>query len=137
MKGGMKDSMRGQVSSEFMVVYAALLTIFLIVFIIYFGSSTNLFQIQDKTTALRNAQTIAAAMNYVYLAGDGASYNLTLSGIANDENITIHDFSVNSKRSQASASAALLVGDVNDTSIASGGGNIVITNIGGKLYVSR
>jgi hypothetical protein len=107
--------------------------IFLSVFAIYFGGSLNLFQAQDSVVAMRNAYAVASALNYAYLAGDGASYNFTLTGVANGENITIWDYAVTSQRPHASASAPLLDADVNVTAL--GTGNMMISNNRGELDI--
>ncbi len=126
--------MKAQVSSEFMVVFSALLLIFVVVFTIYAGGSLNLFQAESSVGALRNANAVAAALNYVYLAGDGASYSFTLARMVNDENITISDYAVASERPHAYAAAPLLDGNINASSM--GRGAAVITNNGGELDIS-
>ncbi len=127
--------MKAQSSPEFLVVYAAITMIFLSVFAIYFGGSLNLFQAQDSVAALRNAYAVSAALNYVYLAGDGASYNFTLTSVSNGENITIWDYAVTSQRPQASASAPLLDGNVNVTSL--GRGDMVMANNRGEIDIGK
>jgi hypothetical protein len=127
--------MKGQTSYEFLIIYASLLMVFLIIFLVYFDGSLNLFQRQAKTNTLRNAEAIAAAINYVYLAGDGARYNLTLTNIMNDENITISDYAVTSIRPHASASAPVLNARVNATQISERG-NIIIANNEGEINIS-
>jgi hypothetical protein len=118
-----------------MVMYLAMFIIFVVVFTIYFGGNLNLFQAQDSVAAMRDAQATAAAINYVYLAGDGASYNFTQSGMANEENITISDYAVTSERQHSSASAPLLDADVNTSSI--GSRNIMITNNRGGIDIGK
>lgn len=125
--------MRAQISFEFMIVYSALLTIFLIVFIVYFDGSLNLFQTQDRVVALRNAQSAASAINYVYLAGDGASYRFTLTNKMNEENITLTDYAVTSTRPHASGSAPLLNANVNVSSLEQG--EFTITNNKGEIDI--
>lgn len=125
--------MRAQVSSEFMVAYTALLMIFVMVFVIYSGGTLNLFQVQDSLAAFRNAQSAAAAINYVYLAGDGASYSFTAANLADQENITISDYGVTSDRPQGSASVPLLDAETNTTSIARG--SMTITNNRGEIDI--
>jgi uncharacterized protein (UPF0333 family) len=127
--------MKAQISSEFLVVFAALLMIFLVIFAIYFGGSLNLFQVQDIVAALRNAYAIASAINYVHLAGDGASYNFTVSGVANDENINITDYAVTSARHETTIGAPLLNGNVNTTWL--GRGSVIITNNGGEIDIGK
>ncbi len=123
--------MRAQASLEFMIVFSALLAIFLVVFALSFGGSGNLLQIQDSAASLRNAQTIAAAINYVYLAGDGASYNLTLSNVLEGENLTISGQTVASNRRNAYSSASLL--DVKMDFSSLGRGSVILTNRGGEI----
>jgi uncharacterized protein (UPF0333 family) len=125
--------MKAQVSFEFMVVFSALLMIFVVVFVVSFGGNLNLFQAQDSAAALRNSQSVAAAMNYVYLAGDGASYNFTIANVADGENITISDYSVTSSRPHASAGAPLLDAETDQGSL--GRGNAVISNKRGEIHI--
>lgn len=125
--------MKAQVSYEFMIVLSALVMLFVIVFAVYFGGNINLFQIQDTVAVTRNAQSVAAVMNYVYLAGDGASYNFTLTNVQNEENITISDYAVTSKRHYASAGSPLLNANVNASSLDNG--DAIITNNGGEIDI--
>ena len=125
--------MKAQVSFEFMIVYAAILTIFLVIFVVFFGDNFNLFQIQESVAALRNAQTVAAAINFVYLAGNGASYDFTPTSMKNSENITISNYSVSSYRSNVTAGAPILDGKVNVSSINTS--NNLITNNMGEIDI--
>ncbi|MDD5340014.1 MAG: hypothetical protein PHV13_02070 [Candidatus ainarchaeum sp.] len=126
--------MKAQISSEFMVVFSALVLIFVVVFTLYSGGSLNLFQAEGSVAAMRNANAVAAALNYAYLAGDGASYSFTPARVASDENITISDYAVSSERPHAYAAAPLLDGSINASSI--GRGPVLITNNGGELDIS-
>jgi hypothetical protein len=125
--------MRAQVSAEFMVVLAALLMIFMIIFTASGSSTANLAQSRETVAAHRNAYAAAAALNCVYLAGDGAAFNLSMGGMAEDENITISGFAVTSMRGGASASAPLLDGNVNASGL--GRGDILIRNEGGGIKI--
>jgi uncharacterized protein (UPF0333 family) len=127
--------MKAQVSFEFMVVFAALMMIFVAMFALYFGGSLNLFQAQDSAAAQRDAQSVAAAINYVYLAGDGASYDFTLANMAGAENVTISDYSVTSDRPKASASAPLLDAGTEPDSLPAG--NAVISNNQGEINITE
>jgi hypothetical protein len=126
--------MRAQTSFEFMVVLAALLMLFMIVFSISIGGSGNLLQARETVSAQRNAYAAAAAMNFVYLAGDGARYNLTLGSVADGENITISDYSVTSMRDTVSAGAPLLDGRSDASALSRG--EFQISNEGGEVHVS-
>jgi uncharacterized protein (UPF0333 family) len=128
-------SRKAQASLEFLIVFSVLLAIFLFVFALSFGGNGNLIQIQDSAASMRNAQSIAAAINYVYLAGDGASYNLAISNVLNVENITLSNHAVSSTRRNAYSSAALLNGKMNFTSL--GRGNVFLTNNGGEIDANQ
>ncbi len=123
--------MKCQISAEFLVVLSALVFVFFIVSVIYYGQNVSLFQAQDSTAAMRNAYTISFAINYVYLAGDGAQYNFSFPGKQSDENITINNFSIDSRRSHAFASAPLLTSEVDSSSIENV--SIIIKNNGGGI----
>jgi len=125
--------MRAQVSSEFVVVYAALMLIFVVVFTILFGGNFNLFQAQDLAAAQRDSQSIATAINFVYLAGDGASYNFTPEDLSSAENITITPFGVGAQRVYDYAGASLLDGQTNASSL--GIGSVVIRDNAGEIYI--
>jgi hypothetical protein len=126
---------KAQVSPEFMAVYAVLFTVALIMFIIYFDSSLNLFQSQDSALAARNSQALAAGINYVYLAGEGANYQLRLNLKQGYENMTIGEFSVSSYMPHAMASAPLLKGGTNFSRLVPG--LVAINNSGGRIYVGN
>lgn len=123
--------MKAQASLEYMVVFSALLVVFLVMFALSFGGSGNLGQIQDSAASMRNAQSIAAYLNYVYLAGDGATYRAQLSGVAEGENITVAPHTVSSTRRNAYSSAALLDGNMNFSSLSRG--SVTISNSGGEI----
>ncbi len=120
--------MKGQISSEFLVVYSALFAIFIVVFTIYLGGNFNLAQIQDSAIASTNAQTAAAAYNYVYLAGSGASYNVTMS-LGNNESVSIYNHSIQSSRTFASSYASILDSKRNSSTLVRGY-NIISNNAG-------
>jgi len=123
--------MKAQASLEYMVVMSSLLVVFLLIFALTFGGSGNLSQIQNSAASMRNAQSAAAAINYVYLAGGGATYKMHLSGVAEGENITISPHVVSSARGNAYSSAALLDGKMNFSSLPRG--DITISNSGGEI----
>src|SRR3989339_495694 len=126
-------NMRAQVSFELMVIVSALMLLFVILFTVVFGGNINLFQIQNTVTVTNNAQAVAAVINYVYLAGDGASYNFAMSNVQNEENITISDYAVTSKREYVSAGAPLLNANVNVSKIDKK--NNIITNNRGEIDI--
>ena len=127
--------MRAQVSSEFMVVFSALLMVFVVMYVIFFGGNLNLSHVQESVSAQRDAKAAAAAINFVYLAGDGARYNLSLKNLAAGENITASGYSLTAEKGHASASAPLIVGGANISSI--GAGDNLVMNEGGVIHVSR
>jgi hypothetical protein len=120
--------MKAQISAEFLVVYAALLTISLVVLAISFGSGSLLAQAKDNADAKRDALALASAANFVYLAGEGASITIESGG-----GLEVSGYSVTATRGDASASAPLLHGGVD----AAGPGNITITNRGGVIDITQ
>jgi hypothetical protein len=129
------NNMIGQVSIEYLVLFSLSSTVLLIVLLISFSANINLFQIQDTLMSFRNANAVASAINYVYLAGDGASYNLTMSGVANDENITVSQSLVQSDRKYATISAPLL--DSKASAAMPRYGVVTIANNKGEINVSN
>lgn len=124
---------KGQASPEFMAVYTVLFTVALILFLIYFDSSLSLFQTQDKAVATRNSQAIAAAINYIYLAGDGAGYELRLNHNPKYENISIGDYSVASMLPHSYAASPVLRAGVELGKL--GNGTVAIISNGGLIHV--
>jgi len=107
----------------------------MVFYIIYTGQTTLLLQNQQKLAGSRSAYALAAAINYVHLAGPGASYNFTLSNIAQTENITISDVAVESARPQSVVDAPVLDTEVNTTSVK--GGELVIGNDEGVITIAQ
>jgi uncharacterized protein (UPF0333 family) len=126
---------KGQVSFEFLVIYSALLSIFLIALYIYFNGATNLAQIQERAITQSNSRAVAAAINYVYLAGNGAKYNFTTSAILSSpkENITISNFTVESKRGFSQSSTQLINSNISSYTINRG--YVQIRNIRGGIDI--
>jgi hypothetical protein len=121
------------VSAEFLFVLSALALLFLIIYTVNLGQKTNLFQAQDTLAGMRNAYAMSAALNYIHLAGDGAQYNFTLSGVSQRENITLSGAAVQSNRTYAISHAPLLNGNVNTSSIE--GGRMIIKNKNGAIEI--
>lgn len=120
-------------SEEFLFVVAALLMVFIIFYAIYLGQRANLLQVQDTLASTYNTYAVAAVVNYVYLAGEGAQYNFTLPTKAQSENLTIFGHSVESQRAHGMAQAPLLTGSINATNIS--GGQMTMRNSGGVIQV--
>lgn len=124
---------KAQTSFEFMVVLSALLMLFIIVFSVSAGGGSNLVQARDTIYAQRNAFAAASAMNFVYLAGDGAMYNITLGGVQDGENLTVGEYSLTSMREGVTAGAPLLDGKTNVSMLTRG--EYRISNEGGEIHV--
>jgi len=122
-------------SEEFLFVIAALLIIFIIFYAIYLGQKANLLQTQDTLASTYNVYSVAAVMNYVYLAGNGAQYNFTLATKGQEENLTVFGHAVESQRPHGRAQAPLLNGNVNTTNIS--GGQMMIRNNNGAIEIGQ
>ncbi len=78
---------RGQAANEFLVVFTAFLVLYIIFTFIFSNQSVNLIQSTDSLDALKTTYAISNSINSVYLAGDGATMNVT---VANSRlNVTI------------------------------------------------
>jgi len=124
--------MKGQQSAEFFVVIAVIMFIFLVFLVIYQGQNVNLLQSQDSVSAMERAYSLASAINYVYLAGDGASYNFTFRKYSN-ENVSISGRAVQCSKNYVVAQAPLLTDQVNATIV--GGGEMLIKNNEGVIEI--
>ena len=122
-------------SAEFLVLVALVALIFLVLSVVLRGQETNLLQIKDALSSQRNAYALSSALNYVCLAGDGATYNLSFSGKAQDENITFFAHSVESKRGRAVSSAPLLCGNISGSAVENG--NMLISNSNGGITLGH
>lgn len=129
------NAIRGSISSEFLVVFGLMLLIGLIFYTFELGETINIVQIREKLSAHRNALAASAAINYVYLAGDGAQYNFTLPYIVDGENITIYEGSIESRRPEAVASAPLLSSNTNSTTMK--GGRTILRNNNGLIEIEQ
>lgn len=127
--------LRGQVSFEMIAVVSALLMISLVVFTISAGGNTNLINVQNSIAAKRDAFSYASAINFVYLAGNGASYDFSTKNLRDDENISISNYAITADRGSASASIPLLDGKTNTSSPPQG--RMTITNNEGEIDIGK
>ncbi|MEW6749337.1 MAG: hypothetical protein AB1295_06550, partial [Candidatus Micrarchaeota archaeon] len=74
-----------------------------------------------------------AALNYVYLAGPGASIDFTMPYRSGEENITVSGLAVESVRGEGRAQAPLLIYFSEPVQIVSG--SFTIRNEGGVIVL--
>jgi uncharacterized protein (UPF0333 family) len=129
------NAIKGSISSEFLVVFGLMLLIGLVFYSFQVGESINIQQIREKLAAHRNALAASTALNYVYLAGDGAQYNFTLPYLIDGENITIYEGSVESRKGGALSSAPLLSSNTNSTTMK--GGRTILRNNRGVIEIEQ
>lgn len=129
------NAIKGSISSEFLVVFGLMLLIGLVFYSFQVGESINIQQIREKLAAHRNALAASTALNYVYLAGDGAQYNFTLPYVIDRENITIYEGSVESRRGGTLSSAPLLSSKTNSTTMK--GGRTILRNSRGVIEIEQ
>lgn len=127
--------MRGNISAEFLTILAALMIIFLIFTVTYSGQNLNIMHIKEMLSGRQTAYSVATAVNYVYLAGDGAQYRFNVIGKDNDENITFFSHSVESRRGAEVSSAPLLNGDINVSTLDER--SVVIKNNDGVIGIDQ
>ncbi len=116
-------------------MFSALLAALIVFYVVSAGQKINLFQVHDTLVSTRNAYAVAAAINYVHLAGDGAEYSFTLSGKADEENVSLSEAGVESKRGHAVSQAPLLNGNVNQSTLE--GGLMRIMNKDGAIEIEQ
>ncbi len=118
-----------------MVIVSAMMLIFIVFYIIFFGQTLNLYHSHDSFIALRDSYELSAAINYVHLAGDGLSYDFTSSGGPRSLNMTLSDVAVESRRKHTLAQAPLINSRVNTTLVNSS--RITLTNEAGAIMVGQ
>jgi uncharacterized protein (UPF0333 family) len=119
-------SLRAQISAEFLLVIAALVSIFLVFYTIALEHNMNLFHVTDNINGRAEAYGLSTAMNYVHLAGDGTEYNFTAR-----RNMTITNVSV-----QAGSGRAPLLNKNTNTSTV-GIGSAIIRNNDGEIEIEQ
>lgn len=124
---------KAQASFEFYISTFILVIAFTAALAIIYGTSVNLFQMEDWLTAKYISQKLAFAMNKVYVAGDGAVYTITLEDMAGRTNISIENGQITVSRAHAIVSSSLLTNQVNASTINST--DIVIRNNNGVLEI--
>jgi uncharacterized protein (UPF0333 family) len=129
------NAIRGSISSEFLLVFGLMLLIGLVFYTIQIGEKVNIQQIREKLETHRNALAVSSALNYVYLAGDGAEYNFSIPYIIKGETITIYENSVESRRPGTLSSSPLLSSNTNSTSMK--GGNTILRNNNGLIEIEQ
>ena len=126
--------MIAQVTPEFLIVVLAISVFFIVFMTIYQNQLTNLQQTKDKLQAQEAAQRVANAINYVYLAGDGTSYDLII--VAPRSNITARgNFITAEVINTGTLFQFPLIINVTNTTI-NNSGRIIITNVGGTIAIN-
>ncbi len=127
-----RDSMRAQISEEFMIALSAALSLLMLGVFIYQGQLVNFYSVRDSVSASEVSYQVASALNHVYLAGDGTTYSMAL--VARGMNITVRGqvVTVESLNGSAFAQDRVLA---NDTLTFNNTGIVTIVNNGGALAV--
>lgn len=127
--------MKGQAANEFLIVFTAFLVLYIIFTVIFSSQSVNLIQSTDNLDALKTTYALSNTINSVYMAGDGASTNLTL--VNSRLNVTIHNGILTSSVSSTNAGsqAKLLTTRINATQIFLNR-EMKIKNNGGSIEIS-
>jgi len=124
--------MKAQVTGEFLVVLSAMLLLFYVFYLLYMDQVANSFQANEKLTAMRIASGIRAAINYVYLAGDGSVYNTTIR--TQGYNVTLINGVVGVESDFAAYYLPLLTKNVNATTVNQG--EVVFRNDDGVINIA-
>ena len=123
--------MKAQVTGEFMVILSAMLLLFYVFYMLYIGQVSNSWQANEKLVAMRIASGIRSSINYVYLSGDGTSYNTTVR--THGYNVTIINGVVGVESDFAAYYLPLLTNNINTTTINQG--EMLISNNNGVIEI--
>lgn len=123
---------KAQASTEVMLIIAAIVLLFITLLLVYQGQIINLQQIIDRVDGNNAVYRIAAAINYIYLAGDGTSYNTTV--IAPRANISVSGRIIVAEENGARFEFPLLV-NVTQTNV-NNSGSVLIRNVGGNIVIN-
>ncbi len=128
---GRRRARPGQVAGEFLVVVSAVLILFFMFFALYSGQLVNSAQAGDSIVAMRVASAVQSAIDYAYLAGDGAEYNVSIrtSGV----NVTVSGGEVVASSRYGVHYQPLLTDNVNSTVIVAG--PAIFRNRGGVIEI--
>lgn len=126
-----KNNLKAQISAEFFIIFVCVMMLLLIFTTIYYSQTLNLFQTGSTLSAKKLAYQVASAINGVYLAGNGASYNLSIP--YSNESITLSGNSVLVEGGNAKVSAPVLTNNLNATNVAHGA--VTIKNNNGLIEV--
>lgn len=126
---------KGQAANEFFLVFVALLLIYIVFAIVYNNQAINLFQSRDNLEAFQTSHQISAAINNVYLAGDGAAINITV--IASRVNVTINSGIIESSVASTNSvnQVKLLTSRINTTNVVLNR-EMTILNNGGTIEIN-
>ncbi len=124
----------GQAANEFLIVFTAFLVLYIIFTFIYSNQSLNLLQSTDNLDALKVTYKLSNAINHVYLAGDGASMNVTVVNSRLAVTIVNGILSSSVPATNALSQAKLLTRRVNATNVSLNR-EMIIKNKGGSIEI--
>jgi len=128
---GVRRIMRAQVTGEFMVILSVVFILFYIFYALYANQIVNSYQADESITSMRVASQVQSAINYVYLAGDGATFSTSFrtSGM----NVTISNGVVEARSEFSEYDLPLLTNRINMTTINPG--DITLRNDHGVIGI--
>lgn len=100
--------MRAQASAEFLIVVSALMLFFVLFYTVYVDLLGNLSITRENLAATQRSGSLAAAANYVYLAGPGASINMSIP-YNTGENLSLYGVAAESNIGEGHAQAPLIL----------------------------
>ncbi|VVB98483.1 Uncharacterised protein [uncultured archaeon] len=124
--------MKGQVSSEFLLVLVILLGVLATGIIIFEGQQDILAYQSDLDHATIVAQKLAGAVNAVHHGGNGTRTELSVEGIG-DLEVTFQRNYVQVRKNNAVVQEPMVTGRLNATALV--GGNYNITNLDGVIMI--
>ena len=125
--------MRGQISQELLLVIVAALIIFSMFMSVYLSQLNYIQNTKDRLQGEQTAYKIAQAINYVYLAGDGTDYNLSV--VASRTTITVSGRFITAENNEGSAFFQAYILTNMSTATINNSGVITIRNRGGTIAI--
>lgn len=123
--------MLGQSNVEFLIVLIAVLLLSYILIIAHGEQLLNITQSENSVEGTKTAYTLATAINYVYLAGDGSSYTFVFS--VRKGTVHVYDKQVEVKTRTGVSSAPLITRNVIPTNLTAG--THTIRNVRGVISI--
>ncbi|VVB98062.1 Uncharacterised protein [uncultured archaeon] len=124
---------KGQASTEMLVIFAGMMAVFIFLLYLFSGEITTVHETRNFMDAFTAASTLGAAINAIYLAGDGTNTTLNLQ----QANVTlwIDGRTLNAIAGSSFYDWPLLTNSTASSNISTG--SLVIQNSNGVISIAN